>query len=57
MTDEESNEDKARLPITEVGRDAAIGYRVGCSTWGGVLAPNADTPQRRPGADPRYDET
>ncbi len=48
-------EDPARLRVVEVGRDAAVGYRVGCSTWGGVSAPNAVEPQRRPGTDPRYD--
>ncbi len=51
---QQKDEPRLSTPVADP-RDAAVGYRMGCSTWGGVLAPGAEFPQRRPGSDPRYD--
>lgn len=58
MADEapqQKEESRLTTPIFD-HHDAPVGYRAGCSTWGGVLAPGAEMPQRRPGSDPRYDD-
>jgi|JI10StandDraft_1071094.scaffolds.fasta_scaffold28331_1 hypothetical protein len=57
MADEQSSKtEEFQHPPTDIGHDAPVGYRMGCSTWGGVLAPGAELPQRRPGSDPRYED-
>ncbi len=56
MAEKKQKAVESEPPTAELGRDSAVGFRVGCSTWGGVHVRESPTPQRRPGADPNYDE-
>lgn len=57
MTDK-SAEEKPELPLppTSVGRDPAVGYRLGSSSTGGVLVRGTSQRQLRPGGNLELDD-
>ncbi len=55
MADEKPQINEPRLPVTGVGRDPAVGYRLGSSATGGVLVKGTKQPQLRPGIFPGYE--
>lgn len=57
MTDK-SAEEKPELPLpaARLGRDAAVGFRVGSSSTGGVLVRGTSQRQLRPGGNLELDD-
>ncbi len=49
-TEETVDVNKSTNIPTSLGRDAAVGFRLGNSTEGGVICRGTSVPQRRPGA-------
>lgn len=49
-TEESVDVNKSTNVPASLGRDAAVGFRIGDSAGGGVLCRGTSVPQRRPGA-------
>jgi len=57
MTDKSAEEKpELTLPPTSVGRDPAVGYRLGSSSTGGVLVRGTSQRQLRPGGNLELDD-